>query len=305
MKNHIPPILILLGLLSLSIIPAISASKPQECDSTLYCCPKFQYTLIASTEVTRLTNLEADLIVPAAPENGKDSPIWGIFPFIEPAIEKNNPRYGILQPVLEWNYQHQTHQWTITPWYEDGNYAKLCGNQNQDPSYCTCTDKQKSLGNPATTKLYRIDVPQCHKMCEPKHGQRITANPGDTIHFTITKTGNAWITTALNRKTNQRTSFQTTCIQHNDKLKIGFALENSVSALIKKNDFIGSTLPKDITFTNIKFTGDTGIIQLKPTIEPAAKACFPWLEAQITNSWVVGNTNSVTFITQPKKQQEL
>ena len=249
-------------------------------------CSDFRYVAKATTEVTELTSLETDLTVPTAPTGGGTDtiPLWGIFPFIEPNIKEHEDRYGILQPVIEWDYNHQTNQWTITPWYEDGNYAKLCGNQNQDPSYCTCTEQQHSLGNQAKTKLYRTDVPKCHNLCEPKHGKRITANSGDIIHFTITKTGNTWTTTALNTKTNLKTSFQTKCIQHNDKLKIGFALENSVGKVhINTNNInIIKFLPSNIAFTNIKFTGNNGPIHLEHTVAPAAKKCFPWLETQIT-----------------------
>lgn len=60
--------------------------------------------MTASTEVTGLTSLEADLTVSAAPKTdvGELSPLWGIFPFVEPVIDKNDARYGILQLVLEW-----------------------------------------------------------------------------------------------------------------------------------------------------------------------------------------------------------
>ena len=293
--------LILLGVLFCIFSPCVAQENSQ---SSIF-CNRFQYTLTASKEVTGLTSLEADLTVPTAPE-GTVAPLWGIFPFIEPDINKNDARFGILQPVLEWNYIHQTKQWTITPWYEDGDAAKLCGNQKKDPDYCTCTKDKELLGTPALTKLYRTDVPQCHNMCNPKHGQRIAATPGDTLHFTITKTENGWTTTALNKKTSQQTSFETPCIKPNDKLKVGFALENSGAEQIKKDNIAKSKskLPGNIKFTNIQFTGNTGTIQLKPTIEPIAKKCFPWLDIQIDNGGGVfgvftGNTNAVTFITQP------
>jgi hypothetical protein len=264
--------------------------------------------LTASTEVTGLTGIEADLTVPDAPKDqGVHTPIWGIFPFIEPVIGGNEPRFGILQPVLEWDYVHITKQWTITPWYEDGKQAKACGNRDKNQDYCTCTQEQEQeqLGNPAPSKLYRMDAPQCHKMCNPKHGQRITASPGDRIHFTIINTGDTWTTTAHNKNTNQQTSFQTTCIQPQDKLKVGFALENSAGSPLNKHNKEGLQFPGNIKFTNIKFTGNTGTVQLKPTVNPAAKACFPWLDIRINNAWMVGSTDTVTFITQSKNSAEL
>jgi hypothetical protein len=269
-------------------------------------CPQFRYALSASTTTATLTNFESDLVVPAAPINtghGITVPAWGIFPFIEPDINKNDARYGIVQPVLEWNYNHQTNQWTITPWYEDLDRGKLsCGTTL---GYCSCTPAQKLLGLKANTSLYTNDVPQCHNRCDPKHGPRITASPGDTLHFTITKTENGWTTTALNTNTNRQTSFQTTCIKPNDRLKVGFALENGFGQvrIDNSNNNIYKICPGNIKFTNIKFTGNTGTIQLKPTIEPTAKKCFPWLDIQIDNSgvfgWFTGNTNAITFITQP------
>lgn len=274
-------------------------SAQRVCNPQTDCCPLFDYTLTASTEVTGLTSLEADLAVPAAPKESESAPIWGIFPFVEPVIDANDPRFGILQPVLEWDYNHATHQWTITPWYEDGNHAKLCGDRNKDPGYCTCTKDQASLGDPAKTKLYQTDAPQCHKQCEPKHGPRITVTPGDALHFTLAQSGNIWTTTALNKKTNQQTSFQTTCIQPKDKLKVGFALENSVAEPLKKDNTAKSKFPGNIKFTNIKFAGNTGKIQLQPFIEPAAKKCFSWLDININNAWIVGSTDTVTFTTQP------
>lgn len=302
-ENHLYLILFFISILSFSTIPTTSASNLNECNTNLCCCPFFDYTLKATTEVTELTRFEADLVVPAAPKDISTlTPQWGIFPFVEPSMDTNNPRYGIIQPVLEWNYKYKTHQWTITPWYEDANGNKHCNEQSNanNPNYCLCTKEQQSLGNQAIPNLYTTDVPQCHKICEPKHGQRITANSGDTIHFTITKTGNAWITTALNSKTNQKTSFQTTCIQPNDKLKIGFALEKQKQECTSIQNHNGESFPGNITFTNIKFTGNTNTIQLKPTIEPTAKTCFPWLDTQITNSWFgAGSTETVTLITQP------
>jgi hypothetical protein len=268
-------------------------------------CDKIGYTLTATTEITGLTGIEADLIVPDAPENTESAPIWGIFPFIEPVMDMNEPRYGIFQPVLEWDYNHKTKQWTITPWYEDGKRAKVCGDE-KNQEYCTCTSEQEQLGNPSTTKFYRTDAPQCHKMCNPKHGQRITASHGDKIHFAITKAGNIWVTTAHNTNTNQQTSFQTTCIQPQDKLKVGFALENSAGNEIRKDLTQGTIFPGNIVFTNIKFTGNTGTVQLRPTVDPTAKACFPWLDIHINNAlFGIGSTETITFITQPKNKDEM
>ena len=79
-------------------------------------CPQFRYALTASTitDTNTLTSFESDLIVPQGPVpienniNDNTVPLWGIFPFVEPVISQDEKRYGILQPVLEWNYQHQT-----------------------------------------------------------------------------------------------------------------------------------------------------------------------------------------------------
>jgi hypothetical protein len=256
---------------------------------------------MASTEITDLTGIKADLIVPDTPKDKIHTPVWGIFPFIEPVISRNDPRFGILQPVLEWNADKTTHQWTITPWYEDDKGHNTCTN-----TLCKCTQEQEILGTPTTTKLYRTDALPCHKMCNPKHGQRITASPGDRLHFTITKTGDTWTTTAQNTNTNQQTSFQTTCIQPNNKLKVGFALEDAGASPLNKHNKDGLQFPGNIVFTNIKFTGNTGTVQLRPTIDPTAKACFPWLDIRINNAlFGIGSTETVTFITQPKNKDEM
>jgi len=293
--NAIKKTLVIIGILMCIILPCAAQDL----------CNEIRYTLTTSTEITGLTGIEADLKVPDAPENTGNAPRWGIFPFIEPVIGINEPRFGILQPVLEWNYVHKTKQWTITPWYEDGKQAKVCGNRDKDQDYCTCTQEQEQLGNPAPSKLYRMDAPQCHKMCNPKHGQRITASPGDRIHFTIIKTGDTWTTTTQNKNTNQQTTFRTTCIQPQDKLKVGFALENSAGNKIRKDLPKGTIFPGNIVFTNIKFTSNTGAVQLRPTVDPTAKACFPWLDIHINNAWVIGSTDTVTFITQPKNNDEM
>ena len=289
--NAIKTTLIIIGISMCIILPCAAQDL----------CDKTRYITTASTEITGLTGIDADLIVPDTPKYEGTTPAWGIFPLIEPVIGMNEPRYGILQPVLEWNYNDKTKQWTITPWYEDGEGHNTCTNTK-----CKCTQEQEQLGNPAPSKLYRMDAPQCHKMCNPKHGQRITASQGDRIHFTIIKTGDTWTTTAQNTNTNQQTTFQTMCIQPQDKLKVGFALENSAGNEIRKDLPKGTIFPGNIVFTNIKFTGNTGTVQLRPTVDPTAKACFPWLDIHINNAlFGIGSTETITFITQPKNKDEM
>ena len=295
--NVIKTTLIIIGISMCILLPCAA----HDTTPSVKLCDRFRYMTTASTEITGLTGIEADLIVPDTPNSETSAPIWGIFPLIEPIIGGSEPRYGILQPVLEWNADQTTHQWTITPWYEDGKGQIICTN-----TMCKCTQEDKKLGNPGSTKLYRTDALPYHKICNPKHGQRITASPRDRLHFTITKTGGAWTTTAQNKNTNQQTSFQTTCIQPQDKLKVGFAVENSAENKLRMDLPKGDIFPGNIIFTNIKFTGNTGTVQLRPTIDPTAKACFPWLDIRINNAlFGIGSTETVTFITQPKNKDEL
>jgi len=292
-------------------------------------CPPFRYALTASTitDANTITNFELDLIVPAAPTiNGNDNaiPPWGIFPFIEPVVSKNENRYGILQPVLEWDYSHRTHQWTITPWYEDGLYSKNCGNTKE---YCQCTDTQNALVgyyilNPPhpspSTKSYSQNI-KCHKKCEPKHGQRILAFEGNVIHFTIVQIDeNTWETTAKNMASGTLTSFQTTCIKSGDKLKVGLALENSaeIGIRVKNENQFPKSCPGNFKFTNIKFskkvldkTEDVNL-KLDPIVDTTAKSCFSWLDIKVENkkvSFFNWNefTTAVEFITKDPAHRDL
>jgi len=276
-------------------------------------CPNFQYTAKASTVVTGLTKFEGDLEVPATPKDigaGNRIPRWGIFPFVEPEIDQKDPLYGILQPVLEWDYNYRAHQWTITPWYEDFEKGStVCGNT---AGYCRCDAFQKALGGDvASTKNYVPTVPNCHTRCEPKHGLRITAQPGDILQFTLQKSqnGESWTTTATNTRTKMNTTFETTCIKSNDRIRVGVALENSVGLITidKNHPQRDHLLPGDIRFTNLKFTGPDSI-RLTTDVDVNAKKCFPELNVKIgtTGFFGRGATKEVTIVTQqPSKHDEL
>jgi hypothetical protein len=116
------------------------------------------------------------------------------------------------------------------------------------------------------------------------------------------------------------TSFQTTCIQSSDKLKVGFALENAAEAkvLVRNENELYKSCPGNIQFMNIKFSNNGEEVKLKldPSIDQITKSCFSWFGINVDNgllgSACIGsycltssNTKNVEFITKDPSKRNL